>query len=164
MIGYSGPEQAYISPNLKSANLAPGIMTTGIAKDLSCGRIVDSTTDSPFISSPLGFVPKPDNSLRRIHHLSFPIGTSVNDGIPIDASHLHYTTITRIFALIVQAGRHSVIIKRDIKDAFRNIPLAPHIRWLLGFSWDDKYYTEACLPFGLRTTPFIFNLFAEGFH
>jgi hypothetical protein len=134
MIGYSGPEQAYISPNLKSANLALGIITTRIAKDLSCGRIVDSTTDSPFISSLLGFVPKPDNSLRRIHYLSFPIRTLVNDGIPIDASYLYYTTITRIFALIVQAGKHSVIIKRDIKDAFRNIPLAPHIRWLLGFS------------------------------
>ena len=94
MIGYSGPEQAYISPNLKSANLALGIMTTRIAKDLSCGRIVDSTTNSLFISSLLGFVPKLDNSLRYIHYLSFPIRTSVNDGIPIDASHLHYTTIT----------------------------------------------------------------------
>jgi hypothetical protein len=164
MVGYLGPEQAYISPNLKSANLAPGTMAMGIAKDLSCGRIVESTTNSPFISSPLGFVLKQDSSLRCIHHLSFPIGTSVNDGIPIDASHLHYTTIIQLFALIVRAGRHSIIIKRDIKDAFRNIPLAPHIRWLLGFSWDNKYYTEACLPFGLRTAPFIFNLFAEGFH
>jgi len=128
MIGYLGPEQAYISPNLKSANLALGIMATRIAKDLSHGQIVESTTNSPFISSLLGFVPKQDNSLRYIHHLSFLIRTLVNDGIPINASHLHYTTIIQIFALIVQASRHSVIIKCNIKDAFCNIPLALHIR------------------------------------
>ena len=30
--------------------------------------------------------------------------------------------------------------------------------------WKDVYYKECCLPFGLGTTPFLFNLFAEGFH
>ena len=30
--------------------------------------------------------------------------------------------------------------------------------------WEDIYYKERCLPFGLGTAPFLFNLFAEGFH
>jgi hypothetical protein len=37
IVGYIGLEQAYISPNLKSTNLALGIIATRIAKDLSCG-------------------------------------------------------------------------------------------------------------------------------
>jgi len=35
---------------------------------------------------------------------------------------------------------------------------------LLGFYWENKYYSKRYLPFGLRTAPFLFNLFAEGFH
>ena len=66
--------------------------------------------------------------------------------------------------MIKTAGHHSLILKRDIKDAFRNIPIAPHVQWLLGFTWDGKFYKETCLPFGLATAPFIFNLFAEAFH
>ena len=66
--------------------------------------------------------------------------------------------------MIIDAGRHCIIIKKDIKDAFRNIPVAPHMQWLLGLKWEDNYYKEACLPFGLSTAPFIFNLYAEAFH
>lgn len=37
-------------------------------------------------------------------------------------------------------------------------------RRLLGFHWNHTVYSENCLPFGLRTAPFLFNLFAEGLH
>ena len=67
-----------------------------------------------------------------------------------------------IFDLIRSSGRGCYIIKRDIKDAFRNIPVAPADRPLLAFSWESRTYMECCLPFGLSTASFIFNLFAEG--
>ena len=35
--------------------------------------------------------------------------------------------------MVRKGGQSSLILKRDVKDAFRNIPLAPHIRWLLAF-------------------------------
>ncbi|KAG5939826.1 hypothetical protein E4U60_000758 [Claviceps pazoutovae] len=35
---------------------------------------------------------------------------------------------------------------------------------VLGFTWHNRAQTENCLPFGLRTAPFIFNLFAEALH
>lgn len=38
------------------------------------------------------------------------------------------------------------------------------MRWLLGFVWKSRHYQETCLPFGLCTATFIFNLFAEAFH
>ena len=46
--------------------------------------------------------------------------------------------------------------------AFRTVPVALSDRHL-GFQWQGLTYVETCLSFGLRTAPFIFNLFAEAF-
>ena len=32
------------------------------------------------------------------------------------------------------------------------------------FEWEGTLYVDVFLPFGLRTAPFIFNLFGEGLH
>lgn len=109
-------------------------------------------------------MPKADGGWRRIHHLSHPLTSSVNDGIPASFRTLQYTRIEEIFDLVRQAGRGCYIFKRDLKDAFRMIPVAPEQRWLLGFTWEDRLYHENVLPFGLGTAPFIFNLVAEGLH
>jgi len=164
LVGYTGPDRYILSKNLLSANDAPEVMHDKLLDDLRLRRVVSTIPQPPFISSPLGFAPKHDGGLRRIHHLSHPPGRSVNEGIPEIFASLDYVTFHAVLDMIVQAGRSCVIMKRDIKDAFRNIPLAPDIQWLLGFHWENQFYKETCLPFGLRTAPFIFNLFAEGFH
>jgi Reverse transcriptase (RNA-dependent DNA polymerase) len=164
LVGYTGPDRYILSENLISANDAPEVMHDKLMEDLRFRRVVPTLPQYPFISSPLGFAPKHDGSLRRIHHLSHPPGRSVNDGIPEAFASLEYTTFHAVLDMVLRAGRKCFIMKRDIKDAFRNIPLATHTQWLLGFHWEGQFYKEACLPFGLRTAPFIFNLFAEGFH
>lgn len=136
------------------------LITRKLSHDLSSRRVQLST--GPVVVSPLGLVPKHDGGWRRIHDLSYPPGRSVNESIPDSASAIQYISIDNIFDLIRTFGRRCYIIKRDIKDAFRNIPVAPADRPLLAFSWDNKTYMECCLPFGLTTAPFIFNLFAEG--
>lgn len=165
--GYTGPLTSHIvSRNLRSALLDPQVIDKKLQLDLSTGRVISTSLDPsvPYISSPLGLVPKHDGGLRRIHHLSYPQGLSVNDHITKEAAHLTYTTLQEIINLIIKAGRHCIIIKKDIKDAFRGIPIATHHQWLLGFFWAGTYYKKTCLPFGLSTAPFIFNLFAEAFH
>ena len=62
------------------------------------------------------------------------------------------------------AGQGAVILKRDLKDAFRIIAVAVPDQRLLDFIWEKIIYTECCLPFGLATAPFLFNLFAEALH
>ena len=57
-----------------------------------------------------------------------------------------------------------MLVKRDLADAFRYILIAISDYWLLGFYWDDLYWIDYFLPFGLRTTPFIFDLFTKGLH
>lgn len=167
-IGCTGfKENTYmLSQNLQSAQLAPATMTDKLAADIRLCRvtIIGLKPPIPFISSPLGFAPKHDGGLRRIHHLSHPRKTSVNAHIDAEASTMKYTCIKDILKLVVAAGRHCTIVKRDIKDAFRTIPVAPEDRWMLGFQWQGVYYMENFLPFGLSTAPFIFNLFAEAIH
>ena len=40
--------------------------------------------------------------------------------------------------------------------------LVQRLEWeLLGIKWNEAYYVDTCLPFGLRSTPYHFNQFAE---
>src|SRR5205814_10068877 len=53
---------------------------------------------------------------------------------------------------------------RDLKDAFRKIPVSPLDYFLLLFKWNNQTYIDRFLPFGMATSPFIFNMFAEALH
>jgi hypothetical protein len=72
-------------------------------------------------------MPKLDRTFRRIYNLSSPKprqGLSVNATILKAHSTLAYSTIDDILALILLTGRGAIILKRDLKDAFRNILVA----------------------------------------
>src|SRR4030095_14000174 len=58
----------------------------------------------------------------------------------------------------------AVMMKRDLKSAFRHVPINPCDYWLFIFEWEEKFYVDMFLPFGLRTAPRIFNLFCEALH
>ena len=157
---------AHICSNQLPSDADPGVTTTKIATDLTIGRIAIRPPEA-ICCSPLGLIPKSDGTLRRIHNLSSSKprrGLSVNAAIPEAYSTLTYSTVDDILALILLAGRGAVILKRDLKDAFRNIPVAITDQRLLGFKSEKIVYTERCLPFGLATAPFLFNLFAEALH
>jgi hypothetical protein len=55
-----------------------------------------------------------------------------------------------------------MIIKCDVCDAFRVVPVAASDWWHLGFCWKRAFYTERALPFGLPTAHF--ELSAEDLH
>lgn len=82
--------------------------------------------------SPLRLFPKP-GGWRRIHHLSYTRHQSINHHISEKCAELKYNKFEDVSDLVRKKGRSSVILKRGIKDAFQNIPFAPHIRWLFGF-------------------------------
>jgi hypothetical protein len=170
-VGYQGPQRQIKSENHASALRIPAELDKNIAEELAAGRIVRiSLGDLPaaYICSPLGAVQKKANGVqtgwRRIHDLSFPAGSSVNDGIPKHFGSLSYETLHDAIALIAKYGRFVILRKRDLKDAFRKIPASPYDYWLLLFEWKGRIYVDLCLPFGMSTSPFIFNLFGEGLH
>ncbi len=165
-LGYEGPTNAFIlSENLTSALEDTEIIDNKLRDDLALQRVVEVKTPAPpFISSPLGLVPKHDGGWRKIHHFSHPRGHSVNDQIPDGAGEMRYTRFQDVMRMVTRAGKNCAILKRDVKDAFRNVPVVPQHQWLLGFKWRNKHYKETCLSFGMSTAPFIFNLFGEGLH
>ena len=168
--GHRGPGQ--IHPNLKSAEDSPETISTDIAKELANERFDCytslSTTPEDFVASPLGLADMADGSKRRIHHLSCPADDrnsgSINGSIPEHYATISYSSIDHAISAIQCFGKGCLLVKRDFESAFRHIPVTPIDRALLGFHWENMYYAERYLPFGLRTAPFLFNLFAETFH
>lgn len=162
-IGYCGPPIQHRNQNHQSARSAPDILTADLHKQLQHHRLtqVDHQAEMQYVCSPLGLVPKHDGGWRRIHDLSYPHGDSVNDGIPQDWGALEYTTYDDAVDALLSTGSGAQFVKRDLKDAFRHIPVATSDQWLLGFHCDGRYWMERYLPFGLRAAPFLFDLFAK---
>ena len=163
-IGYKGPDQFVISKNLASAESDPATPTADLLAQKAHNRLKPINPDQlkRFICSPLGLVPKSVGGWRRIHHLSFPSGSSVNDHIPAEWGALEYISFDEAIALVAAPGQGSTLIKRDLADAFRHIPVAPQDQWLLGFFWNGQYWLDCFLPFGFRTSPYLLDLFARG--
>ena len=169
-IGYEGVKQSpTIHPNLSTADADTAIVTVDSATELSRNRLIVylNKEDLPkyYTASPLGLTDKADRSKRRIHHFSYPApgSSSINGRIPEYYGTITYSSIEAAILAIQNMGRGCLLLKRDFKSAFHHIPVSPLDSPLLGFQWQSRYYAECFLPFGLRTAPFLFNLFAEVF-
>ena len=117
-------------------------------------------THPPFTflaTSPLMSRPKKNSEHRLIiMDFSFPIGSSVNSGIPKDMYlgtpyKLHYPTVDDYVRLILHNGAGCLLYKVDLARAFRMIPTNPLDYPLLGILWNDKIYIDTAIGFGLRT-------------
>ena len=86
--------------------------------------------------------------------LSSPSGQSVNDGVK-------YASVDQAVSIIQHLGRGTQLVKVDIKDAYRIIPVLPSEYHLLGISWEWETFIDRALPFGLRSAPKIFSAFAD---
>ena len=97
---------------MPSALQNPEYVDKTLAQELAANRIAGPFTSSPFHSfcvSPLGLIPKKiPGDFWLIHHLSFPKGISINDGIASENMHIQY------------AGPGCY---HDIKSTFRIIPI-----------------------------------------
>ena len=111
--------------------------------------------------SPLGAVPKKDGTFRIILDLSSPRGSSVNEGISKDEFSVKYSSFDDAVVLVQSLGTASFMAKLDICHAFRLCPVRPDQWCLLGYYWDGQYFIDTRLPFGSRSSPFIFNKFAD---
>ena len=100
--------------------------------------------------SPLNSVPNPDSDERRfILDLSWAAASSVNDRISKDLFlgepvSLTYPTVHDITDRIIQLGPGCLLFKRDLKRAYRQLPVDPFDYPLLGYSC-------VRLPMGLRS-------------
>lgn len=153
--------------NLLSARQHSTQVAKAILKELNRGHTVGPFNEpplSPFHCSPLGAVPKKDGTVRLILDLSCPNGASINEGIPKEEFSVKYSKFDDAVDLIRSLGKGAFMAKIDIKHAFRICPVHPDDWGLLGYSHDGKFYIDIRLPFGGRSSPFIFNTVADAIH
>ena len=153
--------------NHPSALECPSVISESLSKEVAAGRLFGPLNPSHYPQvqvSSLGTVPKKhvQNKWRLILDLSHPKGHSVNDGINKPLCSLTYTRVDNVVQKVITRGKGTLLAKIDIESAFRNVPVHPHDRHLLGMIWENRLYIDNVLPFGLRSAPKIFNAIADG--
>ena len=165
-IGYSYDAACrHARGNMKSAQDNPQVIRDYLATELHAGRIVGpfDPKQYPYIhTSRFGVIPKSTpGKWRLIVDLSSPEGGSVNDGIRETWCSLTYVTVDNAAKGITAYGRGALMIKVDIRSAYRVVPIHPDDRWLLGMMWEGSVFVDTALPFGLRSAPKIFSALAD---
>ena len=149
---------------MSSAILNPQPVTEFLQTELKAKRIIGPLPDIPEVQiSRFGVIPKQGQpgKWRLILDLSSPHERSVNDGVAPHLCSIRYATVDDAVSRILQLGKNALLAKIDIEHAYRNIPIHPSDRRLLGMSWEGKLYVDTVLPFGLRSAPKIFSALAD---
>ena len=161
---FQGHRSFFIPNNLTSALENPTIADKKLGQELAADRIAGPFPSPPFQSfcvSPLGLIPKKiPGDFRLIHHLSFPKGMSINDGIASENTHVQYARVSDAIKLMKRAGPGCYLAKTDIKSAFRIIPIHPNDYPLLGMQWRGLYYYDRCMPMGCSNSCKTFEIFS----
>ena len=150
--------------NHSSSRENVGVVFSYIHSECAAGRLLGPFGVSPRIHvSPIGLVPKgyQSGAWRMIVDLSHPVGGSVNDAIPTDLCSLHYPSVDGAVNFVLTLGRHTQLVKLNLKNAYQILPIHPEDRSFLGINWEGKVFIGLCLPFGLRSAPKIFTAFAD---
>ena len=167
-IGFNreGPSLRSSSRNHPSALANESVVRDYIRTELEAGRFVGPVAEAltPLVHcSPIGLVPKSHQTdkWRMIVDLSFPLNHSINDGISPELSSMSYASVDDAVKYILQLGPGATLVKLDLKNAYRIVPIHPQDQHLLAITWAGKTYIDRALPFGLRSALKIFSALAD---
>ena len=169
-LGFSGGPASLRSSarNMRSAEEQPQVVQAYLDKEVAEGRVwvVGSVEEAAAMGvhcSPFGVIPKrgKPGKWRLILDLSAPEGFSVNDGIPKELCSLGYMSVDDLVAQVLQLGKGSEMAKIDVRQAYRNVPVHPRDRHLLGMEWQGRVLVDGALPFGLRSAPLLFTAMGD---
>ena len=86
---------------------------------------------------------------------------SVNSTIPKKHSTVQLETFDHVAQILVKSGRHPLIAKAGIEDAFRIIPISPLDYHKLGFQFEGKFYFDTVLPMGASSSVATFEALSQ---
>ena len=151
--------------NHKGATDHPEALVKYIEKESTYNAIIGPLDCIPFTQfvgiSPLSTRPKKDSEERRIIiDLSFPPGSSVNDGIQKDnylgfTAKLTFPKTDQLAERIFQLGKRAHMYKVDLHRYFRQLDLDPGDYSLIGYIIQGKLYFDKKVPMGVRSGPYI---------
>ena len=140
----------------------PDVVTSYLEAEISESRVVGPLPRHIIPQAHIGrfgVIPKSHEpgKWRLIVDLSYPAERSINDVIPKSLCSMTYITVGESS----KVGPGALLAKIDIRNVFRLPPVHPDDRHLLAMEWKGNLYIDACLPFGLRSAPKLFNIVAD---
>lgn len=158
---YTGPRESRDCRNRPSAEEFAEAIDSDLSKEVAAGRMLQfSTKPALLFCSPIGTVAKAGTTARRrIADMSAPKGRSVNDGVADQP--LQYASFDHAVAIVRRCGPQCRIAKVDVKSAFRCVAVHPDDRWLLGMRWRHSWFVDLMLPFGLKSSPGLWDRYAS---
>ena len=88
-------------------------------------------------------------------------GVSMTGWVSKEGSSLHYMSVDHVVEQVPKVGRGAEMAKADVRKAYRNVPVHPDDRWLLGMEWQGAMFVDGTLPFGLRSAPLLFTALGD---
>ena len=169
-VGYTGPRVTYRAPQRPHTPLAAQKIRDEFYDEVDLGRMLGPFTAPPntgnfhfWRTAPTFAIPKKyGTKLRRIEHLSFPRGASVNDFIDKLDFPVHFATVDETITRILTAPEGSLWSGWDIQDAYRNALLHPADVPLFSNEFEDNFYLQLRLGFGGSSFPGIFDQVGHG--
>lgn len=154
------------SGTMHEATQHSGVISKYLEKEVLAKRVwkLGESAQVPGIQlSPFGVIPqkRKPGRWRLIINLSAPEGYSVNDGIAKELSSVAYTSVDDVVRRVLELGEGAMLAKADVKAAYRNVPVHPKDRWLLGMKWERVTFVDGTLPFGLRSAPLLFTALGD---
>ena len=119
--------------NMPSAQDHPEVVERYLDKETILGPFQPGVIYSLHISQ-IGMIPKGHYSGKWTDHrpiLPF-LGASVNDGIDPALCTLHYMSVETVAKATHRVGRGALLVKADIKSAYRLVSVHPDYHSLLG--------------------------------
>ena len=97
---------------------------------------------------------------RLIIDLSCLKGDSIDDGIAKTLCSLTYSTVNDTIQKILEVDCHTLLVKANIRRAFRLLPVHPIDKQLLSTEWQKNIFIDTRLTFQ-RCAPKVFNILAD---
>lgn len=163
------PRNPFWCRNLQSALKDKPSVSALIQKELQKGFLLGPFSDIPFHHyriNPIGLAEhKYSKKKRLIVDMSAPhndpSNPSLNSLIDKEQFSLTYVKIDDAIRCIKAIGSRSLLVKTDISDAFKQLPIAPLLWPFHGIAWEANIYFYTRLVFGSRSSPKIFDLLSQ---
>ncbi|KAK3106164.1 hypothetical protein FSP39_014029, partial [Pinctada imbricata] len=152
------------------------VMIRGVCTPINVDKLEafpQNHPDSPFYNIVCALPHQSNRSSRRkysgkkrlIVDMSSPHNNensqSINDLIVKEVYCLHYVTIDDAIKVIERIGQGAWLMKTDITDSLKTIPVHQSLCPFQGIQWENQYYFYTQLAFGSRSSLNIFDYLSK---
>lgn len=141
------PYQNNVPKEIPFSNELRQLVDIEVQEMLRKGAIVETKSEPNEFISTIFIVPKSNGKFRPVINLKY-----LNEFVHYD--HFKQETFKVVLELIQEGD---FLTKIDLQDAYFSIPIHEDFQKYLKFQWNGVLYKFVCLPFGLKSAPYVFT-------